>query len=128
MRPAPLVALVFACSFVCSVAAPAADRPSHPGRAATVDRGVQGDEPDLGDGSDGYEDEPGDEPGTGTDDDPGVSRGAPSRPGLRLPDRPPEMPSTPGTEEEEPPPPPDQPPRKDGPAEPASAMQPLGTE
>ena len=127
MRLAPLLAVVFAWTLV----AVAADRPSA-GRAPGVDQGVQGEEPDLGEGGDAPDEyngeEPGDEPGTGSDDDPGASRGAPSRPGLRLPHRPPSMPSMPGTEEEEPPPPPDQPPVKDGPAEPASAMRPLGTE
>jgi hypothetical protein len=128
MRLAPLLAVVFAWTVV----AVAADRPSAPRRAPGVDQGVQGDEPDLGDGSDGADEyngeEPGDEPGTGSDDDPGASRGAPSRPRPRLPDRPPSMPSMPGPEEEEPPPLPEQAPVKDGPAEPASAMQPLGTE
>jgi len=77
---------------------------------------IQSEDPDLGDEDEGSAPELRDED-DGFDD----GRDLPSAPAGRGRPRP----GTPGVDEEEPPPPPDVVPSQPGPAEPASAMQPV---
>jgi len=83
---------------------------------------LQNDEPDLEDddpeADQGLPDQPDDDP---REDQPHARPGTPRR-------QAPTMPSSPGEDDEEPSAPPDVHRPTDGPAEPASAMQPLGTQ